>query len=136
MIVLDTNVISEMMKPQPDDRVHLWLSEQGASPLTTTAVSVFEIAFGLYCLPDGLRKTQLQTRFEAYMSNLPILPLGDMAAYKAGQFRAIREAAGSPATPSDMMIAGIVSASGGALATRNIKDFTNLPIKLLNPWRD
>lgn len=106
MIVLDTNVISEMMKPQPDSQVGIWLSRQSDQALVTTAVTIAEIEYGLQRLPEGRRKFEIQASFQAYMDRLSVLPLDDAAAYRAGQFRAIREAAGHASTISDMMIAG------------------------------
>ncbi|MDI7774704.1 PIN domain-containing protein [Asticcacaulis sp. EMRT-3] len=135
MIILDTNVVSELMKPQPDFHVHDWLMQLGEIPLTTTTITVAEIEYGLQRLPNGRRKTELQASFAAYIQALAVLPFDEVAAYKAGQFRAIREASGQAAHPSDMMIAGIAAAAGAALATRNIKDFDGLQIPLSDPWR-
>ena len=135
MIVLDTNVISELMKVQPDDQVGEWVKAIINSTLTTTSVTVSEIAYGLHRLPEGKRKLELGNRFAALIGAMVILPLDDIAAYKAGQFRAARHADGFSPEPSDMMIAGIVASLGATLATRNIKDFETLPIQLIDPWR-
>ncbi len=135
MIVLDTNVISELMKPAPDAGVRDWLAGIRDRPLTTTAVTVAEIEFGLRRLPDGRRKDDLQASFETFAGALSVLPLDDVSARETGRLRALRHAAGLSSQPSDMMIAGIVAAAGAALATRNIKDFAGLPIELLDPWR-
>ncbi len=135
MIILDTNVVSELMKSAPDVSVRAWLAGLGDTPLTTTAVTVAEIEFGLRRLPDGRRKSDLQARFEAFAGALGILPLDEPAARETGRLRALREAAGLSSQPSDMMIAGIVAVAGAPLATRNVKDFTDLPIELLNPWQ-
>ena len=134
MIVLDTNVVSDLMKPSPDDAVRDWLSGLGATPLTTTAVTVAEIEFGLRRLPEGRRRAELQARFETFVAALTVLPLDEIAAREAGRFRAQREAEGLSSPPSDMMIAGIVAVAGAALATRNIRDFSGLPIPLVDPW--
>lgn len=135
MIVLDTNVISELMKPQPDAHVRDWLGRLGEIPLTTTAVTVAEIEFGLQRLAAGRRKDDLYARFETFVGALTVLPLGDQSAREAGRLRAVREAAGLSAHPSDMMIAGIAVAAGAALATRNTKDFEGLSLQLIDPWR-
>jgi predicted nucleic acid-binding protein len=134
VIVLDTNVVSELMKPTPDASVRAWLAGLGQTPLTTTAVTVAEIQFGLERLPDGRRKSELKSRFEAFAVELGVLPLDEAAAREAGWMRAAREAAGLAAQPSDMMIAGIAAVAEAALATRNIRDFAGLPIELLDPW--
>ena len=135
MIILDTNVISELMKPTPDFSVRDWLAALGDEPLTTTAVGVAEIQFGLLRLPDGRRRAHLQARFEAFAGTLGVLPLDEAAARETGRLRAMREAAGLPSQPSDMTIAGIAVSAGAALATRNTRDFGALPLELLDPWR-
>lgn len=135
MIVLDTNVISELMKAQPDPHVRDWLARIGEVPLTTTAVTVAEIEFGLQRLPAGRRRDELYARFETFVGALTVLPLDEQAARETGRLRAMREAAGLSAQPSDMMIAGIAVAGGAALATRNTKDFEVLSIQLIDPWR-
>ncbi len=134
MIILDTNVISELMKSEPHVHLRDWLSRLGDAPLTTTSVTVAEITYGLERLPDGKRKSDLQAAFMKLLDALGVLPLDDVAATKAGKFRALREAAGHPSAPSDMMIAGIVAVYGARLATRNIKDFEALPLILTDPW--
>ena len=135
MIILDTNIVSELMKPAPDVAVRSWLADLGETPLTTTAITVAEIQYGLSRLPEGRRKADLQARFEAFAGALGVLPLDEPAARETGRLRAMREAAGLSSHPSDMMIAGIAAVAGAALATRNIKDFGALPIELLDPWR-
>jgi len=135
VIILDTNVVSELMKPSPDVSVRGWLTAIGETPLTTTTVTVAEIQFGLRRLPEGRRKVDLQARFDALAGALGVLPLDEPAARETGRLRAMREAAGLASHPSDMMIAGIAAAAGAPLATRNIKDFGALPIELFDPWR-
>ena len=136
MIVLDTNVVSELMKPAPDVSVRHWLATLGETPLTTTAVTVAELQFGLGRLPDGRRKTDLRARFDGFSASLGVLPLDEQAAREAGRLRAMRETVGMPSRPSDMMIAGIVATAGWALATRNTRDFEALPIEILDLWRE
>ncbi len=135
MIVLDTNVVSELMKPSPDPHVRDWLARLGDEPLTTSSVTVAEIAFGLHRLPDGQRKADLIARFEILVNAFSVLPLDEVAAREAGQLRATRQAAGLSCQPSDMMIAGISAAASASLATRNTRDFEGLPIQLIDPWR-
>ncbi|MDP1750847.1 MAG: type II toxin-antitoxin system VapC family toxin, partial [Reyranella sp.] len=97
-----------------------------------------EIAYGLHRIADGRRRAALEARFEEYVgqgSALTVLPLDDVAAREAGRFRALRQAAGLGSQPSDMMIAGIVAAMGASLATRNVRDFTGLPVEVVDPWR-
>jgi predicted nucleic acid-binding protein len=135
MIVLDTNVVSELMKARPDEQVHKWLRSLGDMRLTTTSVSVAEIEYGLQRLPDGRRKTELQDRFTSLIEALTVLPLDDIAGLRAGQLRAQRDHQGMPATASDMMIAGIATTANAPLATRNVKDFDGLQVQVIDPWR-
>ncbi len=137
MIVLDTNVLSELMKPQPAPAIRDWLRHLGDATLATTAITVAEIAYGLHRRADGRRRAALEARFEEYVgqgSALAVLPLDDIAAREAGRFRALRQAAGLGSQPSDMMIAGIVAAMGAGLATRNVRDFAGLPVEVVDPW--
>ena len=135
MIVLDTNVVSELMKAAPEPMVWDWLRRCEAEVFCLSAVTVAEIGFGLNRLPAGRRRTGLHTRFETFAEALTVLPLDEPAAREAGRFRALRVAAGKTAQPSDMMIAGIVAVAGAALATRNVRDFEGLPIPVQDPWR-
>lgn len=135
MIVLDTDVVSELMKRQPDDKVGEWLKSIGNTTLTTTAITVMEVEYGMQLLPEGRRKTELAARFSSLIGALAVLPLDEVAASRAGHFQAARRSAGFAPSASDMMIAGIVASAGAALATRNVKDFETLPIPLIDPWR-
>ena len=83
----------------------------------------------------GRRRADPHGRFDAFAAALTVLSLDEPAGREAGRLRALREAAGSACQPSDMMIAGIVSVAGAALATRNVRDFSGLPIQVLDPWR-
>lgn len=134
MIVLDTNVISELMKPRPDARVRDWMLAQTDDVLGTTAVTVAEIEFGLQRLPDGKRKAELYRRFETFLELLPVLHLDDRSGREAGCLRAQRAGEGLASQPSDMLIAGIASTAGARLATRNTSDFAALPLQVINPW--
>lgn len=137
MTLLDTNVISELMRPAPDPAVAQWLHSLGDEPLSTTVITVSEIVYGLERLEIGRRKQDLQTRFEDFLapdSGLAILTLDPESARLAGIFRAARESGGQHAHPSDMFIAGIAGANGIVLATRNTRDFSGLGLQLVNPW--
>ena len=137
MILLDTNVISELMRAEPDTRFANWLQSLGDEALCTSAVSISEVIYGLERLPDGKRKQSLWDRFEAFMgpeSGFPIFAFDEAAAILAGRFRHQREQAGLHAHFADMMIAGIADANGLSIATRNVKDFEGLGVDLINPW--
>ena len=137
MILLDTNVVSELMRPTPDPKVGFWLGELGAAPLATSAVTIAEVVFGLARLPEGKRRLDFMERFDALVFGPPALPvrgLDEQAGRLAGEFRALRESLGLGSFPSDMMIAGIAMANGASLATRNVDHFAGLPISVINPW--
>jgi toxin FitB len=137
MILLDTNVVSELMRPAPDLKVRAWLDGLGATSLSTSAVTIAEVVFGLARLPVGQRRSELLEQFDALILGppaLPVLGLDEQASRLAGEFRALRESLRLWSSPSDMMIAGIAAANGASLATRNVADFSGLPISVVNPW--
>lgn len=138
MIVLDTNILSELVRPHPAPEVKNWLSSKAAEDiLVTTAITISEIGYGLARLPDGKRRQELEERFQILTGSgfeFIVLPFDDKAARLAGPMRAAREAQGLHAQSADMMIAAIAKLAGAALATRNIKDFTETGIELINPW--
>jgi predicted nucleic acid-binding protein len=137
MLVLDTNVISELMKAKPDPQVITWLDSQPSNSVWTTSVSVFEISFGLNSLPDGKRKRVLQDAFEAMLTEelrYHILDFDRAAAKCAVEILAKLHGLGRPVKLRDLQIAGIVSVRHAILATRNSKHFHDFNISLLNPW--
>jgi len=137
MILRDTNVVSELMRPAADPKVRSWFGGLGAAPLATSAVTIAEVVFGLDRLPEGKRRSDLLERFDALIfgpPNLPVLGLDEQAGRLAGEFRALRGSLGLVSSPSDMMIAGVAMANGASLATRNVDDFSGLPISVVNPW--
>ncbi|MFZ4604382.1 MAG: PIN domain-containing protein, partial [Caulobacterales bacterium] len=97
MILLDTNVVSELMRPNPDPIVRAWLVGLGLEPIATTSVTIAEITFGILRLPEGKRRDALAERFGAMIlgpPSLPVLPLDEAAARHAGQFGALPEQSG------------------------------------------
>lgn len=137
MIVLDTNVLSEFMRLQPDERVVAWLSRQTRSNLFTTAVTRGEMLYGVLILPDGQRKMHLQQEvaaiFAVEMAGR-VLPYDEAAADAHAAIAAMRRAQGHPVDQSDAMIAGIARSHGAMLATRNVRDFEDCGIPLVDPW--
>lgn len=138
MIVLDTNILSELIRPAPAPEVKNWLlhGTEGQA-LVTTVITVSEIEYGLSRLPDGRRRKELEERFAALTGahfEFAVLPLDEQAARLAGSMRAAREAMGLHAQSADMMIAAITALARASLATRNVKDFTETGIKIVNPW--
>ena len=138
MIVLDTNVLSELVRPSPAQEVKKWLlNNTGGEALVTTVITVSEIEYGLARLPDGRRRKELEERFEVLTGTdfeFAVLPFEETAARLAGRMRAAHETNGLHAQSADMMIAAITSLAGALLATRNTKDFTETGIELINPW--
>ena len=137
MIVLDTNVLSEAMKPIPAAEVLRWLAAQPTSRLFTTTITQAEILYGLELLPKGKRRAALQsaveTIFEEDFANR-VLPFDCDAARIFPQIAASRRALGHPIAQWDAQIAAIARSRGAALATRNTGDFEHCGVILLNPW--
>jgi len=137
MIVLDTNVVSEIMLPQPEERVTRWLDRQPHTSIWTTSVTVFEIRFGLETMPAGKRRTALIASFERWLGEVVerrIASFDETAARRAAELAAGRQGRGRPGELRDTMIAGIVLASHATLATRNVKHFEDIASSVVNPW--
>jgi hypothetical protein len=137
MIVLDTNVISELMGPAPEQQVTHWLDFQSLSSVWTTSINVYEIRSGLFAMPAGKKRSALETRFELYLQSVlenRILYFDSESALRATELYAHRRRRGRPVDERDTMIAGIVLASHATLATRNTKHFEELAPSLVNPW--
>ncbi len=137
MIVLDTNILSELFRPAPNDRVLAWMDRQPGDLLFTTAVTRGELLFGVHCMPNGLRK---ETLLQGLMRILDHRFAGRILEYDrdAADTHALTAAAmraqGRPMSYADAMIAGTVRSRGAALATRNVRDFEGCGIALIDPW--
>jgi predicted nucleic acid-binding protein len=139
MIVLDTNVLSEALRPRPSDAVRRWMTEQPADNLFTTSICEAEILYGLALIPAGRRRTALQREITAIFGEAfagRILPFDSASARAFAQIAAARRTLGRPISDLDAQIAAITSSHGATLATRNIDDFADCGIRLLNPWED
>ncbi len=139
MIVLDTNVVSELMRPVPSDSVLHWLNAQAPDELWLNSVVLSELLFGLARLPAGSRKRQLTDAFANMLSEDfagRVLPFDVEAAVIYAELAAGREASGRPVAMADAQIAAICLAQGATLATRNLKHFEGLGLGLVNPWED
>jgi toxin FitB len=137
VIVLDTNVVSALMRREVDPIVIAWLDDQPPESIWTTAVTVFEIAFGLQILVDGRRRRQLEEAFGRLLEDDfegRIVPFEQTAAREAASITARRRQVGQPIEIRDAQIAGIVAARHATLATRNTRHFSNLGIPLVDPW--
>lgn len=136
MIVLDTNVISEVMKPSPAPAVAAWMVRTDAAGFYTTAVTEAEILLGIAILPDGRRKQEIAEAAERVLGLFArrILPFDGAAARAFAGIVAGRRHTGRPINNFDAQIAAITQAHGMALATRNVADFDGLDIAVIDPW--
>lgn len=137
MIVLDTNVLSALMREQPDERVLKWLDGQARSSVWTTSVTVLEIRFGIGILPDGRRRTFLAKAFEQVLVDdiaNRVANFDGAAAEQAAYLMTARHRNGRTVDLRDTMIAGIALSRHAALATRNVSHFGDLTVPVINPW--
>ena len=137
MIVLDTNVLSALMREVPDLPVVEWLDAQPAESVWITSLTVFETRFGLKLLPQGKRRKALESSFDALLvEDLEgrVLDFDTAAADVAAGLAALRQRAGRPVDVRDTLIAGIVMARRATFATRNVKHFADLSVPVVNPW--
>jgi predicted nucleic acid-binding protein len=137
VIVVDTNVVSELMKPLPSDAVVASVQSRRPTELYTTSITLAEIGYGIERLPDGRRKDELRTVaaevFSAFVEQVLVFD-SDAATEYAG-IVSRRERAGRPIDGFDAQIAAICRANGAMLATRNVKHFRDTGIKVIDPWR-
>ena len=138
MIVLDTNVISEVVRSTPNDRVVAWLMSL-TGEVAITAVTFAELLAGVGRLPDGRRKAELSTRIaaaiEPFRGSRSILPFDETAAAHYAEILVSREAVGRPISTADAQIAAICLAHSATCATRNLRDFAHTGVDLIDPWR-
>ena len=137
MIILDTNVVSEFMRTEPDPGVQEWERCQRSEELAVSAISVAEIGRGIARLPAGKRQTELAERFDIFMEvafERRVLPFDEAAARAYGPLAAGREKAGLHADAVDLMIAAIARCHRAAIATRNTSDFEGCGLVLIDPW--
>ncbi|WP_298863557.1 type II toxin-antitoxin system VapC family toxin [uncultured Microbacterium sp.] len=136
MIVLDTNVLSELMQPEPHPAVISWLDSVPRSEVCTSAITVAEIAAGIAVLPKGKRRTRLEQSTEAMLEAFAgrILPFTARAALHYGAIIAARKDLGRPISVADAEIAAIAVDCSGTVATRNIRDFEGTGARIIDPW--
>ncbi len=136
MIVLDTNVLSEEMKPAPEPAVHRWLARQNPLDLFTTAVTEAEILYGVAIKPAGRRKRDLEVAVQRILTLFAgrVLPFDSAAAREFAQIVADRRRAGSPIEDFDAQIAAITRSRGMTLATRDLQDFAGTGVPVVDPW--
>lgn len=139
MILLDTNVISELMRASPAPAVLDWFGTHDAGDMFISAVTEAELRTGVAILPDGQRRDRLQAALDAMIDEDflgRVLPFDSGAARAYAQIAAGRRAAGRPIAEADCQIAAIARAQGAPVATRNVKDFDGCGVDVLNPWND
>lgn len=137
MILLDTNVVSEVMKAQPSKIVVAWLNGQDSQNLCVSAITIGEIAYGLRILPDGNRRSALRERFELFIAlafDQRVLAYDEAAARIYGELMGDRKELGRPISVPDGQIAAIARRNHFAVATRNVLDFENCGIEVINPF--
>jgi len=137
MIIVDTNVVSELMKPTPSEAVIAWVGARIGTELFTTSITLAEILYGIARLPEGRRKQLLSTTssevFAAFEDQ--VLPFDSSAAKRYSEVVQGRDKLGLPIDGFDAQIASICRAHGAALATRNLKDFRHTDVDLIDPWQ-
>jgi toxin FitB len=136
MIILDTNVLSALMRQAPDEHVVAWLDRQPRTSIWTTSVTVLEVRYGLQIMAVEKRRSLLLAAFDLLLDKLGhrIAPFDAEAAQQAGDLMASRQKKGRPGDLRDTMIAGIVLARHATLATRNTAHFEDTAVPLVNPW--
>jgi predicted nucleic acid-binding protein len=137
MIVIDTNVLSALMREVPEPPVIEWLDRQAAESIWITSITLFEARLGLALLPKGKRRQTLESAFNKLLiEDLEgrILDFDQPAAEAAAQLAAGRQRAGQTIDMRDTQIAGIVIARRAKLATRNVRHFSDLNVDVINPW--
>ena len=137
MIILDTNVLSELLLPRPEARVVAWQNTIPAETLFITTITEAELRYGVSVLPTGLRRNKLVFAISALLEedfSGRILPFDSMAAVAYAEISASRRKLGHPISQFDAQIAAITRSCGAALATRNTDDFVDCGIEVVNPW--
>lgn len=137
MLMLDTNMLSEIMRPKPDREIANWIVRQPSDELFTAAVCQAEILSGLAILPNGRRRADLQEAARAMFANDfdgRILPFDSEAASAYAEVFAARRKIGRPSGTIDLMLAAIARVRGGSVVTRNVADFEGVGVAIVNPW--
>jgi len=136
MIILDTNVISALVKEVPQTPLLSWLDRQPLSSLWITSINLMEIRYGLLIMPDGRRRQAMTASFDLMLDRLEgrIAEFDQIAARRTAELMAQRKKVGRPMDVTDSMIAGIVLSRNAILATRNVSHFQDLREQIVNPW--
>ncbi|OGA52166.1 MAG: twitching motility protein PilT [Betaproteobacteria bacterium RIFCSPLOWO2_12_FULL_62_58] len=138
MIILDTNVLSALMRQAPEAAVVAWLDRQPAESVWITSITLFEARLGLALLPTGRRRQTLEAAFAQLLAQdleNRVLDFDSTAATEAASLAAERQKAGRPVDMRDTQIAGIALARRATLATRNVRHFRDLNVPVVDPWK-
>jgi len=138
VIILDTNVLSALMRSAPEPAVVRWLDQQPAESVWITSITLFEVQLGLALLPKGRRRQALESAFASLLQEdlgSRVLDFDTAAAAAAAALAAARQAKGRPVDMRDTQIAGIAVARRATLATRNVRHFEGLPVTVTDPWK-
>ena len=138
MLLLDTNVVSELMRPRPNPHVLEWVAAQPLSEIAITTITVMEVRYGIALLPRSKRRADLDRKFHDFLAQGfagRVLPFDQSAADACADVRAVRRHMGNPITIEDGMIAAIARAHGAPVATRDIGGFEGCGLTLINPWQ-
>ena len=139
MIILDTNVLSALMRTDPEAHVLAWLDRQPADSVWITSITLFEVRLGLALLPRGKRRQTLETAFAQLLKEdleNRVLDFDSSAASEAASLAAKRQKAGRPVDMRDTQIAGIALARRATIATRNARHFDDLTVPIVDPFLD
>ena len=139
MVVLDTNVVSELMLESPRTEVLVWIDDQLSRDLFVTAVTEAEVRTGIAILPQGARRRGLADIEDKTLGDLfdgRVLPFDSNAARAYADIAAARRATGRPISQSDCQIAAIARSHGMAVATRNVDDFIETGVEVIDPWAE
>jgi toxin FitB len=137
MIVLDTNVLSAIMRERPDRKLSGWLNDLPARSIWITTITVYEVQHGIEVLPASARRRALEEAFALALSvdlEGRVLALDETGAREAAILSAKRQKAGRRGELRDTLIAGIAISRGAAVATRNTRHFEDLPVEVVDPW--
>lgn len=139
MIIIDTNVLSELMKPEPNHQVYDWYNGYDLKSLFLSVISILEIQFGISIMTDGRKKDNLQSSFDEMLKmrfQNRIINFDHNAATETAKIASIQKGKGINTSIQDLQIIGIAIANDAVIATRNEKDFADCGVKIINPWNN
>ena len=137
MFLLDSNVVSELLRPSPEPVVETWFGDRRTTDLYFSAIGEAELRYGVAVLPSGRRQAALASATEAILREDfvdRILPFDSEAAREYADIAATHRSAGRNVPPTDCQIAAIACSRGMALVTRNVRDFEGIEVQVINPW--